>query len=87
MESFLRRGRDGDLDQAQAAIEMLATVQTEPGFVLYDLALLRMRALIARACDDKEGHRASADKYFACAQALEFQGHLCVAHALTYPSD
>ena len=56
---------------------------TEPGFVLYELPLLRMRALLARASDDKEGYRASADKYFALAQAPEFQGHLSVAHAMT----
>jgi hypothetical protein len=76
VESLLRRGRDGDLDQAQAAIDMLATVQTEPGFVLYELPLLRMRALLARASDDKEGYRASADKYFVLAQTFEFEGHL-----------
>jgi adenylate cyclase len=44
VESLLRRGRGADLDDAQAAIDSLAAVPTDPGFMLYELPLLRMRA-------------------------------------------
>jgi adenylate cyclase len=82
VESLLRRGRDTDLDEARAAIGKLAAVPTDPGFVLYELPLQRMRALLARAHDDENGYRTCADRYFATAQALEFEGHLAMARAM-----
>ena len=48
VESLLQRGTDTDVQEAQTAIERLAAVPTEPGFVLYSVALLRLRALLAR---------------------------------------
>ena len=48
VEALLERGAGGDLDEAQAAIDRLAAVPTEPGFVLHELPLLRLRALVAR---------------------------------------
>jgi hypothetical protein len=82
VESLLRRGRETDLDEAQAAIGTLAAVPTDPGFVHYELPLLRMRALLARARDDERGYRACADRYLARAQALKFEGHLATARAM-----
>jgi adenylate cyclase len=82
VESLLRRGRDTDLGEAQAAIGTLAAIPTDPGFVLYELPLLRMRALLARARDDEGGYRACADRYFAMAHALELEGHLAIARAM-----
>ncbi len=41
VEALLRRNADGDVQQAQAAIDRLAAVPTEPGFVLHELPLLR----------------------------------------------
>ena len=38
VEALLRRKADGDVQQAQAAIDRLAAVPTEPGFVLHELA-------------------------------------------------
>jgi adenylate cyclase len=83
VESLLRRGRDTDVDEAKAAIGTLAAVPTDPGFVLYELPLLRMRALLARADDDERDYRACADRYLARAQALEFEGHLATARGMT----
>ena len=37
VEALLRRGTDTDLQDAQTAIEQLAAVPTEPGFVIHDL--------------------------------------------------
>jgi len=53
VESLLRRGRDTDVDEANAALGTPAAVPTDPSFVLCDLASLRMRGLVALACDDE----------------------------------
>jgi hypothetical protein len=53
VETLLRRSAPGDLQEAQAAIDRLAAVPTEPGFVLHQLPLLRLRALLARAQGDE----------------------------------
>ncbi len=49
VEALVQRCSDGDLEQARAAIDRLAAVRTDPGFVLHDLTLLRLRALLARS--------------------------------------
>ena len=49
VETLLGRGSDSDVHEAAAAIERLAAVPTDPGFVLNEISLLRMRALLARA--------------------------------------
>ena len=50
VESLLERGTEDDVSEAAAAIDQLAAVLTEPeNFVLFDVALLRLRALLARA--------------------------------------
>jgi adenylate cyclase len=82
VESLLRRGRGTDTDEAQAAIDRLAAFPTDPGFVLYELPLLRMRALLAQVNDDEASYRSCADRYFAMAQALGFEGHLAAARAM-----
>ena len=52
VEAMLRRGSDDDLEDAQAAIARLAAVPTDPGFVLNEIPLLRLRALMAQAHGD-----------------------------------
>jgi adenylate cyclase len=41
VEALLNRGRDGDVDEAQIAIDNLAATPTEPGFLYHELPLLR----------------------------------------------
>ena len=41
------------MQEAAAAIERLAAVPTDPGFVLNEIPLLRLRALLARAHGDE----------------------------------
>src|SRR5262245_31272002 len=48
VETLLDRGTDTEVAEAQTAIDRLAAVPTEPGFVQYELPLLRMRALLAQ---------------------------------------
>lgn len=84
VDSLLRRGRGTDLDEARAAIDRLAAFPTDPGFVLYELPLLRMRASLARVNDDEARYRSCADRYFAMAQDLGFEGHVATARAMKY---
>ena len=44
VEALLRRGTQLDLAEARSAMDRLAAVPTDPGFVLHELPLLRMRA-------------------------------------------
>ncbi len=72
VEALLDRGVDGDLQEAQAAIDRLAAVPTEPGFVLHELPLLRLRALVAREQGDDAGCREFIQPYRAKAAAAGF---------------
>ena len=73
VESLLKRGADGDLQQAQAAIERLADVPVDPGFVLHEIPLLRLRALVARAQGDDDRWREFMEHYRARAAAAGFE--------------
>jgi hypothetical protein len=79
VESLLSRGAKGDLTEAEAAVERLATVPTDPGFVLHELPLLRLRALLARAHGDEAGYAQYRDRYSAMANDLGFEGHMAIA--------
>lgn len=81
-EALLRRGGARDLPEAQEAIDRLAAMPTEPGFVLHDLWLLRMRALEARARGDGATYRDYRDRYRAMANSLGFEGHIAWARAM-----
>jgi len=82
VESLLRGGSDSDLLEAAAAIERLAAVPTDPGFVLNEIPLLRMRALLARAHGDMTAYRDYRDRYRAMAKSLGFEGHMQWAEAM-----
>jgi adenylate cyclase len=72
VESLLTRDADHDLRRAQAAIDRLAAVPTEPGFILHELPLSRLRALVARAQNDEELYREYMQLYRAKALAAGF---------------
>ena len=57
VQLLVRRGSIGDQTEAQAAIDRLAAVPTDPGFVLHELPLLRSRALLALARRDENSYR------------------------------
>jgi adenylate cyclase len=82
VEALLRRRAEGDLQQAQAAIDRLADVPTEPGMVVFELWPLRWRALLARAHGDEAAYRDYRDRYRAMARSLEFEGHMKWAEAM-----
>jgi adenylate cyclase len=56
--------------------------QTDPGFVLNEIQLLRMRALLAQAKGDDAGYRDYADRYLHMAKSLGFEGHIARAEAM-----
>ena len=73
VESLLARGADGDLQKAQDAIDRLAEVPVDPGFVLHEIPLLRLRALMARAHGDDDACRELMDRFRAAAEAAGFE--------------
>jgi len=83
VEALLRRGSDGDLAEAQAAIDRLAALPTDPGFVLHEIWLLRLRGLLARSRGDEAGYRDYRDRYRKSATELGFEGHIALAEAMT----
>jgi adenylate cyclase len=78
-EFLLRRGEPEDLVEVGSVIERLAAVPTDAGFVLHELPLLRLRALLARARHDESGYRKYANDYGALANSIGFEA--CSAHA------
>jgi adenylate cyclase len=82
VETLLRRGAAGDLLWAKAAIDRLAAVTTDPGFVLHELPLLRLRALLAQGGGDQAAYRDYRDRYRAMATSFGFEGHIKWAEAM-----
>jgi hypothetical protein len=76
VETLLDHGAEIDVEEVEDAIDRLAAVSTEQGFVMHDLWLLRMRALLARARGDETGYRDYRDRYRAMATSLGFEGHM-----------
>lgn len=83
IELLLSRGETDDLSEARAAIDRLADVPVDDGFVLHQLLLLRLRGLLARACGDKAGYREYVKGYRVMANSLGFEGHMALAAAMT----
>jgi hypothetical protein len=83
VETLLDRCADGDVAEAEAAIERLAAPPTDEGLVLRDIWLLQLRALLARADGDDTAYRDYRDRYRAMATELDFEGHIAMAEAMT----
>ena len=82
VESLLARGSGKDIQEAEASIERLATIPADAGLVLYELPLLRLRALLARTRSDEAAYRNYRDRYLDMATRLEFEGHIARAKAM-----
>jgi adenylate cyclase len=82
VELLLQRATDADLQEAQAAVNRLAATPTEPGFVLYEIHLLRLRALLARAHGNAAAYAHLRDRYRDMAKTLGFEGHIAWAEAM-----
>lgn len=82
VESLLQRGTDADIEEAQAAVDRLAAVPTDPGFVLFEIPLLRLRALMARANGDEDAYRDLVDRYLKRATDVGYEGHMVLAEQM-----
>ena len=82
VETLLDRAIEGDLAEAEAAIERMANAPAEDELAVRDVWLLRLRALVARARGDSERYRDYRDRYRDMAEALGFEGHIAWAEAM-----
>ena len=82
VETLLDRGADGDLAEAEAAIERLAAAPADEGLVIREVWLLRLQALLARAHGDTPAYAHFRDRYRAMATELGFEGHIAWADAM-----
>jgi hypothetical protein len=82
VETLLDRGCDGDVAEAEAAIERLAAAPADEGLAMREIWLLRLRALLARAQGDTVAYAQFRDRYRAMAESLGFEGHIAWAEAM-----
>ena len=82
VETLLDRGAEGDVAEAEAAIERLAAAPADPGLVIRDIWLLRLGALMARAHGDIAAYTDFRDRYRDMAKTLGFDGHIAWAEAM-----
>jgi class 3 adenylate cyclase/RecA/RadA recombinase len=82
VETLLDRGAEGDVVEADAAIERLAATPGDDGLAVRDIWLLRLRALLARAHGDAAAYTHLRDRYRDMARTLGFEGHIAWAEAM-----
>ena len=82
VETLLDRGAEGDVTEAEAAIEQLAAAPADEGLAVREIWLLRLRALLARAHGDEARYRDYRDRYRDMARTLGFEGHIAWAEAM-----
>ena len=82
VETLVDRGTDGDVAEAEAAIDRLAAAQAEEGMAIREIWLLRLRALLARAHRDDAAYAEFRDRYRDMARTLGFEGHIAWAEAM-----
>jgi class 3 adenylate cyclase len=83
VETLLDRGAEGDVAEAEAAVERLATAPADEGLVIREIWLLRLQALLARAHGEAATYAHSRDRYRDMATSLGFEGHMQWAEAMT----
>ena len=76
------RGDTVDVREARAAIDLLASIPTDPGFVMNEIWLLRLEALLAQSSGDDSRYRDYRDRYRKRATELGFEGHKAMAEAM-----
>ena len=83
VETLLERGTEGDLAEAQKAIDGLAVLWVDDGSAMREITLLRLRALLTRVRCDNVAYRDLVSRYRAMAESLGFEGHIAWAEAMT----
>jgi hypothetical protein len=79
MEALLDRGDAADVREAEAALDRLIAAPLDDGFVIRDVIVMRLRALLARARGDEVSYRDFAARYRKMATDFGFEGHMALA--------
>jgi class 3 adenylate cyclase len=82
VETLLDRRADGDVAEAEAAVERLADSPTDEGLAIREIWLLRLRALLSKAHGDAAAYAHFRDRYRDMAKSLGFEGHIAWAEAM-----
>jgi class 3 adenylate cyclase len=82
VETLLNHRAESGMVESEAAIERLAAAPVDGGFVMREITLLRLHALLARARGDDVAHRDLVGRYRAMAESLGFEGHMAWAAAM-----
>jgi AAA ATPase domain len=88
VETLLDRGAEGDLVEAEAAIERLAEAtierlaEADDAFAVREIWLLRLRARLAQAHGEAGSYAHFRDRYRDMANTLGFEGHIDWAEAM-----
>jgi class 3 adenylate cyclase len=82
VETLLERDAEGDLAEAQEAIDRLANLSADDGSAIREITLLRLRALLAQARGDDFVYRDLVGRYHAAAESLGLEGHIAWAEAM-----
>ena len=80
--TLLERDAEGDLAEAQEAIDRLANLPATEGWAMREITLLRLRALLSGARGDETAYRDYRDRYRDMATSLGFEGHIAWAEAM-----
>jgi hypothetical protein len=82
VQTLLDRGADGDVVEAEAAVERLGAAPADEGLAIRDIWLLRLRAVLAWAHGDAAAYAHFRDDYRDMAKTLGFEGHIAWAEAM-----
>jgi class 3 adenylate cyclase len=83
VETLIERGADRDLADAEAAVNQLTAVSAHHSWVIGEVWLLRLHALLARARGDTAAYADFRGRYRDMATRLGFEGHMKWAEAMT----
>ncbi len=87
VETLLERAAEGDLTEAEEAIERLADLWADQGSVMLDITLLRLRALLARSRADNVVYRDLVGRYREMAKSAGYEGHIALAEEMSSGGD
>jgi class 3 adenylate cyclase len=82
VEALLERDADGDVAEAQEAIDRLAELSADDVWAIREITLLRLRALLTRARGDDVAYQDLVSRYHAMAKSLGFEGHIAWAGSM-----
>jgi hypothetical protein len=82
VQTLLARGDEADIAEAGVALDRLAAAPLGVGFIVGEIMLVRLRALLARAHGDEAAYRDYRDRYRDMARTLGYEGHIAWAGAM-----